>query len=205
VFAEAGDNGSGNAALVQADTELSPSSVVTVLVGRNGGQSLFSGAFDNRYFTNVSTGFLYVCGKAATTERPTLYRIGFNSSGVLNSTTDGSSRTLANGNTECSPLTEIFNSPTNKDWLFLGVGNNCAGSGGGSAGCIMSFDITGGFPSASAHATAETNGTSGIVVDNVSTAAQASSIYFSNLGNATCGDGIGGGGCAIKLTQAGLN
>ena len=205
VFAEAGDNGAGNAELVQADTALSGSSVVTVLVGRNGGQNLYSGAFDNNYFTSVGTGFLYLCGKAASSERPTLYRIGFNSSGVLNSTTDGSSLVLSTNNNQCSPLTEIFNSPTNRDWLFVSVPNACTGSGGGNAGCIMSFDITSGFPSASAHATAEASGTSGIVVDNVSTAAQASSIYFTNLNNATCGDGIGGGGCAVKLTQAGLN
>lgn len=204
VFAEAGDNGAGNAALVQADTALSAPSVVTVLLGKNGGQSLYSGAFDNNYFTSVSTGFLYVCGKTPSNENPTLYRIGFNSSGVLNSTTDGSSLVLATGNTSCSPLSEIFNSSTSKDWLFLSVANNCAGSGGGNGGCIMSFDITSGFPSASSQARAETSGTSGIVIDNVSTAAQASSIYFTNLNNATCGDGVGGGGCAVKLTQSGL-
>jgi len=34
---------------------------------------------------------------------------------------------------------------------------------------------------------AESGDTSGIIVDNVSTAAQASSIYFTTLGNTTCG------------------
>jgi len=43
------------------------------------------------------------------------------------------------------------------------------------------------------------------VVDNVSTQAQASSIYFTTLANTTCGDGVSGGGCAVKLTQSGLN
>jgi len=52
------------------------------------------------------------------------------------------------------------------------------------------------FPPAGATgATAtETGGTSGIIVDNTSGSAQASSIYFSNLGSNT----------AVKLTQSGL-
>jgi hypothetical protein len=53
----------------------------------------------------------------------------------------------------------------------------------------------------------ERNGTSGIIIDNVSnvtTFPQASNIYFTNEGIGACGDGIATGGCAIKLTQAGL-
>jgi hypothetical protein len=53
-------------------------------------------------------------------------------------------------------------------------------------------------------ARSEAGGTSGIVIDNVSSLAQASSIYFSTLATTTCGDG-NSGGCAVKLTQAGLN
>jgi hypothetical protein len=50
-------------------------------------------------------------------------------------------------------------------------------------------------PSGVTGATAtETGGTSGIVVDNTSGSAQASSIYFGNLGSNT----------AVKLTQSGL-
>ncbi len=48
----------------------------------------------------------------------------------------------------------------------------------------MSFDITSAFPTAATTlGRAEAGGTSGIIVDNVSTAAQASSIYFTTLGN----------------------
>jgi hypothetical protein len=68
----------------------------------------------------------------------------------------------------------------------------------------MSFDITAGMPAAASHVARETTGTSGIVVDNISQAAQASSVYFSTIGRATCGDGIATGGCAVKLTQSGL-
>ena len=58
----------------------------------------------------------------------------------------------------------------------------------------------------------EIMGPSGIIVDNNSTSAQASSLYFSNQGNSTnalkCGPTTGGTvgvGCAVKVTQSGLN
>jgi hypothetical protein len=47
--------------------------------------------------------------------------------------------------------------------------------------------------------TAEGSGTSGIVVDNVSGSAQASSIYFGVLAPGTNAN------TAVKLTQTGLN
>jgi hypothetical protein len=68
----------------------------------------------------------------------------------------------------------------------------------------LSFDITSGFPSAVAHFQREAGGTSGIVIDNVSTAAQASSLYFTTLSSTTCGDGVSGNPCAVKLTQSAL-
>jgi hypothetical protein len=49
----------------------------------------------------------------------------------------------------------------------------------------------------------ENGGTSGIIVDNVSSSTQASSIYFSTLNNQGCSTG-GNGRCATKLTQSGL-
>jgi hypothetical protein len=54
----------------------------------------------------------------------------------------------------------------------------------------------------------EDGGTSGIVVDNVSTEAQASSIYFTPLGFTVGWSGSAGPctltGCAVKATQVGL-
>ncbi len=55
----------------------------------------------------------------------------------------------------------------------------------------------------------EIMGASGIIIDNNSTSAQASSLYFSNQGNSTaavkCGRAPAGVGCAVKVTQSGLN
>ena len=82
-----------------------------------------------------------------------LYQIGFNASGIM-TTASGTTRNLANnvGNDnagECSPLTEIFNSTTGIDWLFLSVANNCNATGGGAAGCAQNFQLpTSGFPGA---------------------------------------------------------
>jgi hypothetical protein len=205
VFTEIGNADGLGAELLQADTALG--STVRVVAGRADGNVLRTGTFNNSYFSNPSTGFFYFCGKNFINSRPTLFRVGFNGAGVMNSAIDPATPVaLATGPSACSPAAEIFNNGSlpNKDWLFVSVANHCAGAGGGAAGCVMSFDITAGMPAASLHAVTERGGTSGMVVDNVSTAAQASSIYFTNQANGACGDGIATGGCAIKLTQSGL-
>jgi hypothetical protein len=85
-----------------------------------------------------------------------------------------------------------------KDYLFVGVTNHCiATTGGGTAGCVISLDITNGFPTVNAGSTAlaAAGGTSGIIVDNDSSLTQASSIYY----------GTKTGGTLVKATQSGLN
>jgi len=102
---------------------------------------------------------------------------------------------ISNNTGEASPLTELRNGTT--DRLFVGVtkGSNGVGLCPFNAGCVENFDITLLMPTTTAAAAVlENGGTSGIVVDNVSTAVGASSIYFGPLGLAT----------AVKLTQAGL-
>jgi hypothetical protein len=61
----------------------------------------------------------------------------------------------------------------------------------------MSLDITGGFPTVNASSTAlsAAGGTSGIIVDNDSSLAEASSIYYATKTGATL----------VKATQSGLN
>jgi hypothetical protein len=201
-----GDNSSGTHAIaLQANMTLLSSS--SAPVGQSGA-NLYAGTFDDNYYTSPPTGFLYVCGYTAapSVANPVLYRLGFAASGKMNTAKDTSSLTLANSatSTPCSPMTEL-RTASGKDELFFSVQNGCLASGGGTGGCIMSFDITTGFPSASSAARAEAGGTSGIIVDNISAAAQASNIYFTTLSDTTCGDSVSGGGCAVKLTQTGLN
>jgi hypothetical protein len=118
----------------------------------------------------------------------------------------------------CSSITENFNQTTGNDRIFVGVSSNCAT--GEVGGCVLSYDITNGFPSGTsltapaAHA-AEPGGTSGIIVDNVADQSGGTKlttdIYFlsaQTLGvGQSCSKYSGGtvsGSCAVSLTQRGL-
>jgi hypothetical protein len=115
----------------------------------------------------------------------------------------------------CSGATEFYNQTTSTDYVFLGVttqalqtiGGSASGCGSGGPGCIMSFVLDDSspytIPSKTTAGLAETNGTSGIVVDNYSNVTGASQVYFSTLGNQNCTTG-GNGGCAIQASQAAL-
>jgi len=227
VFAFIGNNGTNgaNAAVVQSDITLSAS--VSANVGA-GGHHLHSGAFDNAYITgNGSVGRMYVCGESSSST-PTIKRIGFTNSGrippspfanpvgTMNAAVDSVTLAVASGtSTECYPVTELFNANApvgSQDQIFFGVQNLGAGSSCGGGGCVMSINVTGNPTILSiANSIAEIGGPSGIIVDNdanTTTFPQASSLYFSNQGNSTIGVPCGattGVGCAIKVTQAGLN
>jgi hypothetical protein len=200
VFVFTGFNPSDNAAVIQATTALA-NPIDTVLQG--GYNPIFSGAFDKNYNSgNYASGFLYACG----TNPMGLYRIGFNSSGVMNSTKGaGSVNVEISGDSGpfCTPITEILNG-TN-DFLFFGV--DALGSPTGcSNGCVLSLNLTGMSwpPSVSALSSLPVpNGPSGIVVDNVGNGGQESSIYFGPQAN-NC-TSPSGSGCAVKATQSGLN
>ena len=126
VFAEA--NNSTNAILTQATTSLA--SPVNVTIGA-AGTDLYSGDFDNVYeSTGPNTGHLYVCGNLSSAATPTLLRIGFNSSGTMNSATDGNSFQLVTSGhsgsaVDCSSITENYypngNGGSGHDLLFLSV------------------------------------------------------------------------------------
>lgn len=193
---------------------------------------IYAGTFDEAYFDSADgSGHLLVCGKVPQNngrfDSPALIRITL-SAGVMNTTTDGF-LTLTNiSGEECSPVTEIMNGST--EWLFFSVGDN-GGLVNGAAncpvgtpnGCIMSLNYTalgGAWPPTAVTAAVPTpagptdavtgtskSSTSAIVVDNVSSSAQASSIYFSYTNSAIAAapcNGATSGGCAVKLTQSGL-
>jgi hypothetical protein len=90
------------------------------------------------------------------------------------------------------------------DYLFFGVNENPS--------AVYTFLLpnsllvaSGDAPTAAATNTTDAvGGTSGIIVDNDSTAGQASSIYFGTLGTSTTVCGTTSAYCAVKLTQAGL-
>jgi hypothetical protein len=195
VYATFNSNGT-NAVVVQTSTSLG--STVTVPVGA--ANTTYGGPyapdFNNAFYTGIGTPKLYVAGTGASGTTPTLYSVGF--SGAALSTSGIQSTALASGLADSSPVSEFFNATLNKDFLFAGVTNHCVATTlGGSAGCILSLDITSGFPTVNAGTTAlaAAGGTTGIVVDNDSSVNQASSVYYATKTGSTL----------VKATQLGLN
>ncbi len=213
-----------NMAVVQSDTALS-AKVAATTGSKLNQRHMHVGAFDNTYLSGTgSTGRLYVCGGSATGQ-PTLMRIAFNNTattfpnatGTMNTTVDPTPtlEVVSSLNAvDCGPLTEFFNTnaaAASQDQLFFGVAGDsvsatCITAG---VGCVMSVNITSNPGTLTIGSSIpEIMGASGIIVDNNSTSAQASSLYFSNQGNSTTAVKCGattGVGCAIKVTQAGLN
>jgi len=195
VYACFNSNGT-NAIVVQTPTSMA--STVTVPVGAAG--ATYTGpygvAFNNAWYTGAGIPLLYVAGTGTGT-LPTLYGVGF--TGTLLDPTNVTSAALTTGlGGDASPVTEFYNASLLKDYIFVGVTNNCvATTGGGTAGCALSLDITNGFPTINANspALAAAGGTSGIIIDNDSTATQASSIYYATKTGTNL----------VKATQAGLN
>jgi hypothetical protein len=196
VYASFNSNGT-NALVVQAPTSMA--STVSVPVGTQSTTytAPYSPDFNNAWYTGLGTPLMYVAGTGTGTV-PTLYSIGFNGSGVMNPSADTTTAALATDIADSSPVTEFYNALLQKDYIFVGVTDNCiATTGGGTAGCVMSLDITAGFPTvdASSTALAAAGGTTGIIVDNDSSLAEASSIYYATKTGATL----------VKATQSGLN
>jgi len=163
---------------------------------------------------------------------PTLFSIGFVGSLMNTTATQAFTSMSGTATVNCSPLTEVFNPNIGggTDFLFVGLSASCGLGGASSAqGCVGAFNINTVPTSATVGVSAqsESGGSSGIVVDNVSNtcinapnpscntgaagASGASSIYFSTIGNAgaspiqcTTDGATTGGGCAVKLTQSGL-
>lgn len=160
--------------------------------------------FDNTYYSTPSSGHMWACGAEnnGTTHHPELWNIAFTGTPALLGAVTGSTTSINTTNhAQCSPLTEFFNT---SDLLYLGEG--LSGSftdlygftiSGTTATAITGSPITT-YPSA-------TGGTSGIIIDNMATQAQASSIYFATLAKSTTVCGATSAFCAVKLTQSGLN
>jgi hypothetical protein len=175
--------------------------------------AFYDGDFDNIYYSSADgTGSMYVCGNNAS--RTAIWRIPI-TAGVPGAAVAGP--TLTTANVACSGVTEFNNGAI--DRMFLSVtGSAITGTSGGGAaincptpsgGCIMSFDITTttgwGVAKGTSATAAAASGTSGIVVDNSSSADGASQIYFTPLADQPCTTSGDTGGCAIQASQSLLN
>lgn len=216
VYAVSGSaNAGNNGVLVQATAKFS--STVAVPIGAGNQCNIHAPAFNNAYFTSPAgansliyvggvTGTVGTCTAAgATGGAAVLYGASFGAGGVLNS--GAPAHSLASTNpvgSEYAPIGEFYNTSTGNDVIFVSLlRNNSHGFDN-----LYSFSSTTGWSATIQNAVVEGLGVSGMVVDNSSTSAQASSIYFGSLSqNAACNSpqtGANTGGCAVKLTQAGL-
>ena len=178
--------------LVQVNTS-TLSIMATGQLGMGSTGKLFQPAFSNGYFTSPVDGEASLCGTGASDTTPWQYEFGFNGSGTMQSTPAASQQLLVSTAAQCTGWTEFYNPNINggTDFFFFGLTQDCDGSGAGG-GCVAEIvDNTGGLSSTFGAVA----GPSGIVVDNYSTAQQASSIYYTPLGQSF----------AYKLTQNGLN
>jgi hypothetical protein len=151
---------------------------------------LFQPAFSDDYFTSPSLGVARLCGTGAADTTPWQYAFGF--TGItMNTTPVFSQQLLPSTTARCTGWTEFFNPNVGAggtDFFFFGLTEECTGAG--TSGCVVARNANGSLTTANI-----TGGPSGIVVDNFSTAAQASSIYFT---------GATAPNTAYKLTQNGL-
>ena len=226
VYVVSGNSAGGTQVLVQAGTaSFSSPTPITARLGPASAFNLHAPVFNEAYF---ASGFSSVANVQGTTSANTtngstsnwqiyemadsgvagseltVYGVGFNGSHVMTSgTASNFLQIVGSSSCEVSPLTEFLNGST--DQLYASGLLNAPPN-------IIEYNLThftGLFPnvlfpinssSTVGASTGEGSGTSGIVVDNVSSSAQASSIYFGVLG-----PGGTNANTAVKLTQSGLN
>ena len=217
-----------NMAVVQSDTALS-AKVAATTGSKVNQRHMHAGAFDNTYLSRDREHGTPLPLRRLGTGLPTLMRIGFNNTATYipecnrhdehdgRRHSDVASRVLARRR-RLRPAHRIFQlqrrgrqpgSTLLRRRRSDGASATCIAA---DVGCVMSVNITN-TPAALTigSSIAEIMGASGIIVDNnanTTSFPQASSLYFSNQGNSTnalkCG-ATTGVGCAIKVTQSGLN
>ena len=146
-------------------------------------------AFDNNYYNDPSTGQVRLCGTGASDTTPWQYGFGFVGR-TMNTSAVFSQQILTSGAAVCTNWTEFYNPNINggTDFFFFGLTQDCTGTG--TSGCVVAATTEG----SALTTTNVAGGPSGIIVDNYSTAGQASSIYLS----------AETGSLAYKFTQNGL-
>ncbi|MGA7795973.1 MAG: hypothetical protein WCA19_23320 [Candidatus Acidiferrales bacterium] len=198
LYAVSGASAGGTSVMVQAKTT-DLSGVVTLPLGAGGSHNLHSPAFNSGYFSSVNPThwLLYEWALSSGGTNIELYGATFSAGHIMNNAINPSDEIQIGGSSpvDFSPLTEFLNGSS--DQVFV------SGLTAASPNFIeynMNIFINlfpNSFPPSgiSGATTTETGGTSGMVVDNTSGSAQASSIYFGNLST----------NAAVKLTQSGLN
>jgi hypothetical protein len=183
--------------------------------GQIGTRILYAGVFDNDYYdyatgTEASpTGNLYVCGalpSGTDSKKPVLWRIPITNNVMSTTAVVGPTLvTVANPNgidantADCSPITEVMNGANEYIYVSVSYLGNKTGctlsciymlrtvSGGVAVPWTTTTPVVAGLPAP--------GGTSGIIVDNISSTTGASQIYYSTLTSP---------GNAVQASQAAL-
>lgn len=146
-------------------------------------------AFTNDYYNDPSSGQVRLCGTGAADTTPWQYAFAFTGR-TMHTTPAFSQQLLTSPAAVCTNWTEFYNPNINggTDFFFFGLDQDCFGTG--TDGCVVAATAEG-----SPLTTADVaGGPSGIVIDNYSTAGQASSLYLSSEAGST----------GYKFTQNGL-
>ena len=195
-FVVSANDGIAGAVLVEVDTATMaspPLSKARIGLGAFGGTvlNIHDPDFSNNYYTTPTNGVIRVCGTGAADTTPWQYAFAFTGR-TMHTSPSFSQQLLTSTAARCTGLTEFFNPNVGSgtDYFFFGLTSDCTAVGG-AGGCVA--EITDANPTTVLKTTV-TNGPSGISVDNYSSAAEASSIYFTAEGANT----------AYKFTQNGL-
>lgn len=174
-------NDGTSAVLVEVDTALM-TSLSKARIGEGSATktalTLREPAFDNNYYNNPSTGLIRLCGTGAADTTPWQYAFGFTETSgqfILDTTPSFSQQLLTSTAARCTGWTEFYNPNIGggTDFFFFGLTQDCTTTGV-AGGCVEA--LNGGTNTLT---TATVNGgPSGIIVDNFSADAGASSIYF---------------------------
>ena len=188
-------NDGTSAVLVEADTaSMTQLSKARIGQGAAGGTALTlrQPALSNNYYNNPSTGVIRLCGTGAADTTPWQYAFGFTGR-TMKTIPSFSQQLLTSTTARCTGWTEFFNPnigiTPGTDFFFFGLTRDCTATGA-PGGCVAEITST----NTTMVTATVAGGSSGIVVDNYSTAAQASSIYLTAETLQT----------AYKFTQNGL-
>ena len=203
VYGVAGSSSGGTAVMVQASS-VDLSSPVISTIGAGGVHNIHSPSFNSAYFSSLTSSdwLLYDWAFNSAGTEIEIYAATFGAGHVMNSGAAANGFAVSGSSAnELSPTTEFLNGST--DQLFVsGLSSNNPNfveyNIASGSPLVNTFPTT--FPpvdgsNAVGASTAEGSGSSGIIVDNDSGSAQASSIYIGVLVSNT----------AVKLTQSGLN
>jgi hypothetical protein len=186
-YAVSGSSG-GSSVLVQAKTDFTSTSTATL--GTGALHSLHAPSFNDAYFSSGTVANWLIYDWAVNgSSNIALYGVTFTTGHVMNGGAAANTMAVAGSTSvELSPTTAFLNGT---DRLFV------SGRLSGTVNFIQ--ENINAFPATVTTSTQEGTGTSGMVIDNVSGSAQASSIYFGVLGAVAPN-----ANSAVKLTQAGL-